>query len=451
MQARTWLARACAVALSALALLPAPPSSAQESPPPGLPRPYAVRQANAERGHLATVAALEALEPELDDGERDMWRDVLATELTFVHDWRTALHLDCTAYAANRPSGASDPGTDGFEPTGAVTAILEAARGRRVVMLNEEHRRSQQRAFAHQLLGALAAEGFTHLALETLTRDGDAVSELNRRGYPLESDGFYTKDPVLGDLVRRALELGLEVTGYEAELSRRPPEVAADPLAATNWREERQAANLAAILEAAPEARLIVWCGRHHLLESEPSEGGGDWTPMGGIFKRTTGVDPLTVDLMVLTEADLPEREGPAYRALVDAHAPDRPSVFRDAEGARYSTIDELDLMVLLQRTTLVDGRPAWMSMGGLRQPHAMDLDGIGQRPSPGAPLALEARVAGEADGAVPVDRVLWRDGEAPSLMLRPGLDYVLRLLAPGDEVLASERVDLTTPSAAGD
>jgi hypothetical protein len=63
----------------------------------------------------------------------------------------------------------------------------------------------------------LREAGFTHLACETLAED----RALNERGYPTMTSSYYAKDPLYGDLLRRADALGFTFAMYEA-----PPEEA---------------------------------------------------------------------------------------------------------------------------------------------------------------------------------------------------------------------------------
>ncbi|MCZ6598593.1 MAG: hypothetical protein O7B99_13200 [Planctomycetota bacterium] len=396
------------------------------------------------RGVLATIIALEAVEDEVrGTPEEDLLGDLLATRLAFVHDFEKARRLDSTVYASVRTRGAGDRSLEGYVPRDAVETILELAEGRRVVMFNEEHRRSQERAFAHELLAPLVEAGFTHLALETLRTDPAKVEELVQRGHPLTSSGFYTQDPVLGDLVRRALALGMQVIGYEADVSRFPAELAREPMGRSKWREEQQGRNLADVVRDRPEARLVVWSGRHHMSELLPSAERQGLTPMGGFFRHFSGIDPLTVDLMVMKEADAPERERLVYRKAADDGLVDAPRVFLAEDGTPYSAIAHIDVMVFLPRTRMQAGRPDWMRMGGLRQDVEVGFADVDEQPAPGRPLLVEARIEGESPEAVPLDQVLWRGGDAPVLLLRPGLDYTVRLIAPSGEVLAEHGVGL--------
>ena len=435
----------CAVAPATGAHQPATrPATSRPAVDDANPHKMAHELAKGPGGQLAAVVALEAAAGKYADGPmRDMWLDVLATRLIFVGDHKKAAELNTKAYAAMRPKGAVSDGAElkGYEPRPAVETIVKLAEGRRVLMLNEEHRSSRERAFAHELLEPLRQAGFTHLALETID-NAEAVTD---RKYPLAGDGFYTNDPILADLVRRAAEMGMGIVQYEADFEEMPKDLDPnDPTAQTNWRERKQAENLAAFLKANPEARLIVWSGRHHMSEDEAGEAGQDagpvWTPMGGIFRTLTGIDPLTVDLMVLNEMAAPEAEHRTYRWAVEQGLVTGPTVFVNDEGRPWTPLaGAVDAGVFFPRTEWTRGRPAWLEMGGVRLGIRTDLSqSLAERPAPGRPLVVEARLAEEAADAVPLDRVIWREGEFPPLFVRLGYTYEIVVKDPEGKVLAS-------------
>ena len=74
--------------------------------------------------------------------------------------------------------------------------------------------------------------------------------------------------------------------------------------------------------------------------------------------------------------------------------------------------------VVLPPASRRVVGRPDWLTLDGMREPVAIDLDLSDQH----LPCVLEARYAAESDKAVPADRVLI-ESHVPQavLFLRPG------------------------------
>lgn len=400
-----------------------------------------------QAGYLDAVVALEAPTPEqqADAMTAQLLPDVLSTQLSFVGDWRGALQHEAAlldTLGLNR-ANAEPQALEDLTPAPAVDAVLRAARGRQIVMLNEEHRAGVQRAFANRLLEGLRAEGFTHLALETLNDDARA-QEL---GYPTLDCGTYTRDPVLGDLVRRAVGMGYTLVPYEASPEDITPRQGEGPLEVTNRRELIQAQNLLArTLEADPAARVVVFAGRGHIAETT----GDQWVPMAAHVKTLSGVDPLTVDCTVLAERLRPDLEDPSFRALNErGMLGDEPAVLTAPDGGPWSALPAAyDMTVALPRTREVEGRPQWLAMGGVRQFVRVTLP----VPESERPVLVQALVAGECDKAVPLDQVLVREGQQiPALALRPG-EYRVRAVARAGRVVAetTTRVEALAAEAKG-
>ncbi len=79
----------------------------------------------------------------------------------------------------------------------AIDAIVENARERRIVIVNEAHGSPEHRVFIMQLARRLRDVGFSYYAMETLQEEPQLLKE---RGYPVLSTGFYTMEPVYGQL-----------------------------------------------------------------------------------------------------------------------------------------------------------------------------------------------------------------------------------------------------------
>lgn len=331
--------------------------------------------------------------------------------------------------AASPDSGERAYPADGWTAVDAVPAIAEHARGSRIVMVNEAHHAPQHRAFSIALLRALRAEGFTHLAVETLFAS-DTL--LNERKYPVRASGAYIAEPVYGDLVRTALRLGYRVVAYENATAAQP-----------GGREEGQARNLVRrTLEADPHARVLVHAGYRHINESGLLAG---VPPMAMVVKRLTGLDPLTIDQTEMTEHSTSAFEHPIYRRAADAGVVTRPTVFRSASGALWTLKDGLrDVTVFHPRTILADGRPTWLRLGGWRVAHHLDAHACGVATH----CLVEARFVSESVDAVPIDQVEVTPASAPALMLPAG-EFLITARAADGAVLDSARVRIDAASAA--
>lgn len=411
------------VALGALCVTASVP--AQELPWPMVITREALA-ADPQSAYLVSVLNLLAREAEgrADDELSSFYFDVLATQLAFVGEHARATQASDEAYGAvaarpNAPEGA-DP-VAGYQALPAIDALVERARDRQLVMINEEHRSSMQRAFANQLLEPLRAIGFTYLAVETLSDDD--MPALRTRGYPVHATGTYSRDPLFGDLIRRALALGYTVVAYEPGpdvLRPRPDDLT--PIDATNRRERGQAENIfARTLAKDPDAKVLVFGGRDHIAEVRD----GQWKPMGGVLADLSGLDPLTIDLFNMVEHSAPEFEHWAFKAVTAAaRTADGPVVLL-ADGGKLWTGKPgvIDISVFHPRTKIEHGRPDWVQMNGMRKAVKLAL------PAFDHPVLLQAFVAGDGSDAVPLDQViLWPGIPQPALLLRPGA-YVVRVV----------------------
>ncbi|MEM7203965.1 MAG: DUF6624 domain-containing protein [Planctomycetota bacterium] len=404
----------------------------EAEPQPEVPWPFAIGRrafaAQEQRGYLVAVLDLLAREAEAEAADSDlasMYWDVLATHLTLVGEHDRARRASDHAFGTHFAKRAAAPADAlaGWAPTPALAAIVERAAQHRIVMLNEEHRSSVQRAFAHRLLEPLHALGFRYLALEAIAEPTD---ELHRRGHPVLSTGPYVRDPIFGDLIRRAIEMGWTVVAYEAEpAERRPRPEDQSPMDAVNRREAAQANHLyERTLGRDPDARVLVLGGRDHIAE-QAADG---WIPMGAVLRARSGLDPLSINQMRLVEHSERRYEHWAYSAADAAGWLDgEPVLLMNAAGSLWSHAPgALDATLLHPRRRNVAGRPHWMRLGDLRRPVEVTVPATIETD---APLLLQAQRAGEGPAAVPMDQVvLWPDARHATLLLRDG-DYVLRLL----------------------
>lgn len=161
----------------------------------------------------------------------------------------------------------------------------------RVVMMNEAHsgllRSVRTRRMGKRVLAAAHAQGVRHIAMEALYPE--FAEQANKTRKAPKSDG-YLGQPEMVSFIQEALNLGWTLVPYEA---RRDKTGVSSFDRNTNWREEQQARNLVSALAALPDnAKLFVWCGNGHHLESVLE----DWIPMGYRFAQLSGLDPFTID-----------------------------------------------------------------------------------------------------------------------------------------------------------
>ena len=229
--------------------------------------------------------------------------------------------------------------------------ISFAAKDRQVIMINEAYDKPLHRAFTLSLLDDLYKKGFRYLAMETLYNVPEA--SLDRL---TSATGYFTNEPIGGELVRRALELGFKLIPYEdIEVSH-----------TLNQKEAIRAANIYKIIEQDHSAKILV-VGSYGSIEKNLPD--NNYVPMGMAFKKLSGIDPLCID-----QASMSDEGDFAYgKALYDAYT-DRFSVVApsvpllDGQAINITNNDAYDICVIHPHTTYKDNRPVWLSLGGLRK-----------------------------------------------------------------------------------
>lgn len=324
-----------------------------------------------------------------------------------------------------------------YKMTDAVDAIDSIAGRWQVIMINEEHRTPFHRGFALELLERLYAKGFRYFAAETLDAND---ADLNKRGYPTQKTGYYTAEPVYGDLIRTALKLGFKVVAYESmDASCKAPDD--NPEFCTDRRERGQAQNLYdRILKSDPQAKIFVHVGRGHNAKTEISK---DFNFMGYYFKEISKIEPFTIDQLRFSQRFNPALEHPLYRYLTKANLlNDRASVFQSPSGSFYSQSGAYDMSIFHPRIRYENGRATFLEMRGRRRAQKINLKKLkinnrGDAFAGTEPILVQAFHAQESPEAVPVDQImLYPNRQIPVLMLPKG-NFRLRALDKSGKLIA--------------
>jgi len=296
----------------------------------------------------------------------------------------------------------------------ALDAIVEAARSRQIVILNEAHNLSQNRAFGMQVALALRKLHFNYFAAETFS---PGIVEAADKGYMARSMGWYTDDPVFGDLVRQVLRAGYKLVPYEWDWEK-PKGDSWDQI---NVRETQQAQHIVdRILKKDPGARILIYAGYAHATKDwKILPDGREVGWMAARLKRQTGIDPLTIDQTEMTEHSTAVFEKEAYRYADSKGWLDTPVIFEEAPGhywvgGRYA--GKVDMQIFHPRTKLLLGRPDWMTMSEYRKPFPIRET---WRPSTGSGL-LQAFVATEPDDAIAMDQIVITGSDGADCLLLP-------------------------------
>ena len=263
-----------------------------------------------DKGYLGSIEKLEKAKSDyLNTSYDNYYCQILSTYYSFVGEYKKAIAWADSSYRTymnlkDTSSLLSD--YPELKTQDAIVYILSKVDNHQIVMINEAHHVPMHRAFTTTLLDSLYKKGFRYLALEALW---DNIN-INEKKYPVfDKTGVYINEPVFGELVRHALQLGYTLVDYE----NRKEDCKNDTINKEfcfNYREIQEALNLKKILDKDPKAKIIIHAGYGH-IEEKVNE--GRWIRMGEFLKLMTNIDPLTIDQTTWSEKSAPIRENPFY------------------------------------------------------------------------------------------------------------------------------------------
>ncbi|WP_255367183.1 hypothetical protein [Dyella sp. OK004] len=397
-------------------------------------------QAGRQKGLLTQYLVMRRAAASNDSAAfRLIFGQYLSWYQSFLGDYPAAVRSFSIAQIPQADDLPSPLTEGGYTARPALDAIPELARNYQIVLLNEAHNVALTRSLSVQLLSRLYAEGFRYFAAETLMQSDTG---LQARGYPTEDSGFYTEEPIYGEMVRMALKLGFKVIAYEAT----------SDASSADAREAEQARHLyESVFAHDPRARLVVQAGYDHIVKSGSYLGGRS---MAEHLHKLTAAPMLSINQTAMYPRPKSKNDHPYYTAVMKQLQPEAPIVFIDAEGKPWSLGAAYDVTVFFPPEKLQRGRPTWLSLGGLRRTHQVNANACHGR----YPCLVEARYAGEGPDAIPADRLLLdlsrvalsigpmdvygSTQEAPSgeLYLRPG-GYQLSFIVDKDKAPQRETI----------
>src|SRR5579863_2301553 len=284
--------------------------------------------------------------------------DEMSQYFAFAGDYETALQYlvksydtvdDATAHRIYKTAS----NLKNIQHVNAQRYIHLEAKSRRVIMINEAFAKPLHRAFTLSLLADLHRLGFRYLAMEMLNNFHDScLSRVNMH------TGYYACEPVAAELIRTALSLGYTLVPYE--------DTAAGVHTATE-RDSIQAENIYAILKNDTSAKILVHASFAHISKKPGPDG---FIPMALAFKNISGIDPLTIDQTDMTEESNFAYGRVIYQAYLAKFPLTEPSIaLVNNNPVNVTDKDLYDLCVIHPPSQYKDGRPTWLSFGGLRVP----------------------------------------------------------------------------------
>lgn len=280
-----------------------------------------------------------------------------------------------------------------FQGIGSLDSIIG---NNQIVIINEAHDRLVQRAFIYELLPLLKDKGFTNLAMETLSQP---TSNLDI------STGFYTAEPIMGEVYRKALELGFQLIAYE-DLNNNA--LMRDSIKAVNLKNQ--------LYVDGKLQKTAIICGYGHLYEWSESP---ETKMMGQYLGEMTGENPLTIDQVLIGEYSDNSYMVTFYEALVQ----DSSIVFDKSSFSNFIPPFS-DVYIIHPKTKFVHNRPEYITLN--QEKKWVELDGKEHTILVQAYLANEIRNKKDFNKRIPSDQTTYFEKGNCFLVLRPNFKYII-------------------------
>lgn len=285
---------------------------------------------------------------------------LLSQSVSFTEDYESALAYQQKSYnttvdeTAKRQVAKLMASYKNIQHADARRFLLYAAKDRQVVMINEAYNKTVHRAFMLSILGDLYKRGFHYLAMEMLNnRSSKELTKLTPQ------TGYYTSEPLAGEMVRTALVLGFKLVAYEDTLAN---------MHRASQRDSIQAMNIYKVIQADTSAKIIVYAGYASI--SKKNDLDTSYVPMAMTFRKISGIDPLSIDQVDMTEESNFAYGKYFYDSYIQKFQLQTPSIALINDQPINVTGSGLyDLAIIHPPTIYRDSRPTWLNLEGRRQP----------------------------------------------------------------------------------
>ena len=157
-------------------------------------------------------------------------------------------------------------------------------------------------------------------------------------------------EPQFGNLIREANKLNYILYPYE-------------DITGSNCknREIGEAKNIASLLTKEPNTKIIIYCGFAHIYEDSVYGWG---KAMAGQVKEYTGINPFTIDQIVLSEKSEMKFSNPYYR-IINANTY---SILVDKNDSPFNKRfdkQQVDALLYSPPTKYINEKPDWVFENG--------------------------------------------------------------------------------------
>jgi hypothetical protein len=315
-----------------------------------------------------------------------------------------------------------------------ISYIAQQAGAAPITMINEAHDYPYHRAFVMSLLPVLRPIGYKYLAMETLTNSPDSSDVKFLRSLS-QKTGYYINEPVFGELVRYALELGYTLIPYEfTPTSFTPinPEDTAQFTVKMHERDSLQALNLIKATKKYKDGKILVLGGYAHTLEAVEHTGYfNPFYPMALYFKQLSKTDPFTISQLQFSKTNNGNVGGIVYNQMCKEGKVNQPICTQTGDTIIVGEMVQKglsDIYAMLPQTTYVNARPTWLTLNGLRKryPYTFPKKTMSSLVLIQAYYLREIQDQKTINQKVPADQLMLLENNTVDFYLRPGFSYLI-------------------------
>lgn len=217
--------------------------------------------------------------------------------------------------------------------------ILKNNPENRILILNEEHLRVETRALLLSLLPIIKENGYTHIAMES-------ISSLDNLKYIGIKNGYYLAEPLDAEILRYALEIGFKPLKYDvfSDIS-------------NEKRDSLQAFNIVNSIKVQNIKKLLVIAGQSHGCEDPPVK----IPSLGSILKNHYKIDPLTIDQTRGLSFEVKDIQFNVNNTKKGYFFSSKP--LKDSLG--FSMFDYFYIHPIY---STINSKPSWLSIGGIKK-----------------------------------------------------------------------------------
>ncbi len=309
--------------------------------------------------YIAPLNALKTIKIDTTDkGGLSIWLQAMMTFYSFLGDYQNLLFYSDARFKDQINTSRIVYDTTFIKEHFFVDAadyITTQSKLHQVTMINEAHHLPYHRAFAITMLKRFYNSGYRYLAIEALED-----SSINQKEYPDYTTGYYTHEPLFGEMIRQAKKIGFTFIAYDPEEN--CDQNNKDPNYCNRFRDSLMAVNLTKILKSDPKAKILVYAGYDHIHEGSSDS----WKKMAQYFKEFTRIDPFTVELTKQVEHLYPQFDEKEFISVNKFKHIQKPVIAIQDNKPWHGKF--VDATVIFPTYIVKDKRPSFYSINGLRK-----------------------------------------------------------------------------------